>query len=242
MTHIDRPEDEPLIVGGIPERGELEYDLSDWSHQGRTLLDRVLSASEISHAWQGGVLMVRTRDEERVDLLIDEVQTTTLPTLDPAAERVIYEVAEWPDAAKYTLGEQLDAAGLAWEWDTMGDLVVAAHDEERVDAVVDRIEVTDAADVVNDGRSGPELIGDLFVAADRLRRNARDPQGVTAAVEGGRALARLGLPYGYEQAFWDRVVQGGTALAALVADADHDDDDAVTDAAVAYRALLRDHV
>jgi hypothetical protein len=242
VTHIAQPEDEPLILGGIPERGELEYDLDDWSHQGRTLLDRVLSASEIDHAWQGGVLMVRTRDEERVDLLVDEVQTTTLPTLDPAAERVIYEVAEWPDAAKYRLGDLLDGEGVAWEWDTMGDLVVAAHDEEQVDAVVDRIEVGEAADIIDDGRSAPDLLGDLFVAADRLRRNPRDPQAVTAAVEGARVLSRIGLPYGYEQAYWDRVVAGGAALASLLADATHEDDDAVIDASEAYRGLLKDHV
>lgn len=247
MTHQERSEDEPLAIELDTRRAETEYDLDDWSREGRQLLERVLIAAELPHAWQGGLLLVRGEDEDQVDGLIDEVQVATLPTLAPGGERVVYEVAEWVDDAKYRLTDALDALGVAWEWDGMGDLVVDAGDEETVDSVVDRLDL-DEGDTEpvptpeGDGPAASDVLGDLFVAADRLRRNARDHQGVLELVDRVHDLERLGLPYGFERSVWDDLVAEGVALRALF-EADEDvDDDRIREAAAAYRQSLHRYV
>jgi hypothetical protein len=246
VTHQDRPEDEPLPIEIESGREETEYELDDWSREGRQLLERVLVASEMPHVWQGGLLVVRRADEERVDALIDEVQVATLPTLTPGGERVVYEVAEWVDDAKYRLADTLDGAGIAWEWDGMGDLVIDGTDEGTVDDLIDGLnldedETTDSF-AGGDGLTASAVLNDLFVAADRLRRNARDHQGVLALVDRVGDLEGLGLPYGFERAAWEALVTEGVALRALFESDDDVDDGLINEQAAAYRQSLHRYV
>jgi hypothetical protein len=246
VTHQDRSEDEPVPIELDGGREETEYDLDDWSREGRQLLERVLVAAELPHVWQGGVLVVRRADEDRVDLLIDEVQLATLPTLVPDGERVVYEVAGWVDEAKYRLADALDAAGLAWEWDGMGDLVVDGGSEAAVDALIDALDLeegdTDVGDVDVDGLAASDVLNDLFVASDRLRRNARDHQGVLALVDGVAHLESLGLPYGFERRAWEALVAQGVALLALFETDDDVADEDINEQATAYRQALHRYV
>lgn len=242
MTHLDRSDDEPIPIPLDDGREETEYELDDWSREGRQLLERVLIAGEVPHVWQGGLLVIRRTDEERVDEMIDEVQIATLPTLPPDGERVVYEVASWADDAKYALSDALDEAGHAWEWDGMGDLVVDAADEEAVDALIDELDIdeedTDGGSVTGDGLEASDVLNELFVAADRLRRNARDHQGVLALVDGVAHLEALGLPYGFERPAWDDLVRRGGDLRALFVDDDDVADDLINEQADAYRQAL----
>jgi hypothetical protein len=246
VTHQDRPEDEPLPIGLEQGRPETEYDLDDWSREGRQLLERVLVAAEVPHVWQGGVVVIRRADEERVDEMIDEVQVATLPTLPPGGERVLYEVAEWAHEAKFRLSDALDAAGYPWEWDGMGDLVVDAEDEDAVDTVIDRLDLdaddTDPVDSAGDGLLAADVLNELFVAADRLRRNARDHQGVLAVVDRVEDLEALALPYGFDKPAWQELVDGGVALRALF-EADEDvADELINEEAAAYRQKLHRYI
>jgi hypothetical protein len=227
-------------------REETEYELDDWAREGRQLLERVLIAAELPHVWQGGLLVVRRSDEERVDTLIDEVQVATLPTLTPGGERVVYEVAEWVDEVKYRLGDTLDDAGIAWEWDAMGDLVIEAADEATVDEVVDGLDLdevdTEPSTSEGDGPVASEVLGDLFVAADRLRRNARDHQGVLTLVDRVADLESLGLPYGFDRRAWDALVAEGAELLVLFESEAEVDDALINEKAAAYRQRLHRYV
>ena len=246
MTHQDRPEDEPIAIDLDSGRKETEYQLDDWSREGHQLLERVLVASEVPHVWQGGLLVVRRADEERVDALIDEVQVATLPTLTPGGERVVYEVAEWVDDAKFQLADSLDAAGVAWEWDGMGDLVVDGADEDAVDDRIDALDLdegdTEGPATGADGLGSADVLSDLFVAADRLRRNARDHQGVLALVDRVQDLEGLGLPYGFDRQAWESLVAEGVALRALFETDDDVDDALINEQASAYRQTLHRYV
>jgi len=246
VTHQDRPEDEPIAIDLDSGRKETEYQLDDWSREGHQLLERVLVASEVPHVWQGGLLVVRRTDEERVDALIDEVQVATLPTLTPGGERVVYEVAEWVDDAKFQLADSLDEAGVAWEWDGMGDLVVDSADERIVDDRIDALDLdeddTEGPAAGTDGLGSADVLSDLFVAADRLRRNARDHQGVLALVDRVQDLEGLGLPYGFDRQAWESLVAEGVALRALFETDDEVDDAIVNERASAYRQTLHRYV
>jgi hypothetical protein len=196
--------------------------------------------------WQGGLLVVRRADEARVDALIDEVQVATLPTLTPDGERVVYEVAEWIDDTKYRLADTLDDGGIAWEWDPMGDLVIDGADEATVDDLIDGLHLdhddTDPSASEVDGLAASDVLNDLFVAADRLRRNARDHQGVLVVVDRVRDLEGLGLPYGFDRGAWEAVVTEGVALRALFESDDDVDEDLINEKAAAYRQTLHRYV
>ena len=65
-----------------------------------------------------------------VDELVDQVETSELPTLDPDKEQVVYELQDWDDAKRYALSDSLVEAGLAHAFDENYDLVVVEGDSE----------------------------------------------------------------------------------------------------------------
>ena len=71
----------------------------------RELLDRLLTSQGIDHAWEAGTSWSPPRVEDAVDMLMGEVEVTTLPTLDPDAEKVVYEVGLWSDANRAELAD-----------------------------------------------------------------------------------------------------------------------------------------
>ena len=120
-----------------PADGEVAYECATWAGESRELLASLLGTKEIVHAWQGTTLTVREEDEERVDALIDEVLASAHPALDPAADKLAYEVGTWPASLQTSLAEALTAANLPYEWDEQGDLVIYAEHEEQVEAILD---------------------------------------------------------------------------------------------------------
>ena len=59
---------------------EIEYELHEWAGETRLVLDQLLILKDIPHVWQGATLVVREEDETVVDQLIEEAESTSLPT------------------------------------------------------------------------------------------------------------------------------------------------------------------
>lgn len=224
---------------------QVAYELDDWAGESRSMLDALLNRREIVHAWQGGTLVVRSEDEAAVDELIDEVDATSAPALDPDAEKVAYEVGDWTDAQRTSLAAALGEAGLPYEWEESGDLVVHESDEDRVEDLLDSIEFPEAlerdASDTGDGLAAQNVLSELFISADRLMHDAQDHEGVLSLVEAARMAEGLALPFGFSKEGWEDIVGKARALREAF-EADVDDDDAIMSQASELRHLLRNFV
>ena len=191
----------PEAVGGDDD-AQLAYELHAWAFESRRMLDGLLTSAGIPHAWQGASLVVLEADEEAVDDIVDEVERATLPTLDPTAEKVEYDMEGWTDSQQTRLADTLGDAGIPNEFDADGRLLVHAIDEHRVDEVIDQL--TTGGFVVDDdedadldelggGEAGP-LLSDVFVAADRLRRDPDDLKARTDLIDQRWAPGRFPGP------------------------------------------------
>jgi hypothetical protein len=234
----EQPEDETSDeLDDVPaDEIELSYELDQWSTESREMLDRLLTGSDITHAWQGGTLTVNGVDETVVDDLILEVESTLLPALDPEAEKVLYEVAEWTPEGRADLTDALAEEGVRYVFDDMGDLLVMAIDEDRVDTIID--ELTDGEE--DDGEEPPvatEVLSELFVSADKLRKSPRDGKTIARAIEETTTIIAMSPPYGFERATWAKVGLRAGALRSALETEGGDDEDVVA-AAEELRELL----
>jgi hypothetical protein len=229
----DQPEDLDDVP---PDEVDVTYELDDWAVESRELLARLLTTNEVVHAWQGGTLSVGGEDEAVVDELIGEVEATLLPGLDPEAEKVAYEVAEWSPEDRADLTDALAEEGVRYVFDEMGDLLVEAIDEDRVDTIIadlvgDDDEEDEAAPVATD------VLSELFVAADKLRKSPHDGKAIARAIEESTAVIKMSPPYGFERATWAKVGLRAGALRKLLENEDAEDED-VVEAAEELRDLL----
>ncbi len=230
--------------------GELEYELDEWAVESREMLAQLLTGADIAYVWQGGTLVVAAADERKVDELLDHVETTTLPTLDPDADKVSYEIEDLDDFQQDHLFDLLDGQEIPYELDAEGELVVLASDEDAVDVIMEAIDFPNA---LAPGEDGPDeldaaglpvasdVISDLFVAVDRLQHKATDAKGVLGVVEATDHLPKLRVPYGFDTALWNRIKEDGASLRDLLEDDESDDED-IEDAAKRLRRMLQDVV
>lgn len=136
--------------------GQVEYQLSEWAAESRVMLESLLAGAGIIHAWEGADLVVPAALETQVDALVQQVEVTTLPTLDPDAPKVAYDIDDWTDEQQTELMHALERSGVAYEFDEEGALVVLEDQEARVEAILDAIEFPDALPVDDDGSDAAE--------------------------------------------------------------------------------------
>ncbi len=67
------PTDAPTALHLEPSDDEVGYDLDDWEPASRGELVAVLAAHGIAHRWEDGELVVRERDADAVEPLIDDI-------------------------------------------------------------------------------------------------------------------------------------------------------------------------
>lgn len=240
---IDRPPLDPEEVGAEDEQ-QLAYDLHDWAWESRRMLDQLLTAHDVDHAWQGASLIIREADESVADELVEEVERATLPTLDPEKEQVAVELEGWTEEQVTELSERLGLLGVAHEFDADGDLVFHAEDEPVFDEVVADLEAGreeggDDGLAEMDGLQLNALLSELFVATDRLRRDARDADAVLAFVEHAETLAGVRQPFGVDGATWRSLREQVAELDAMLRADDTDDADIVAHAGSLREQLHR---
>ncbi|HEX6421024.1 MAG TPA: hypothetical protein VFZ77_21150 [Acidimicrobiales bacterium] len=216
------------------------YDLDDWSEIEREAVTDRLREAGIPHVWAGTELQVADADEGPVDNILDLVEGGG-PALAPGRDQVAYDLSDWDDDGIDTVAHELRAAGIASGWD--GDeLFVHADDEPAVDELLDRVaHPHQLAAEPDDGPVGAELLGEIFVAADRLQHDPEDGPGVAAVIALGERVEGSEPPYGLDAAEWSRLGERVGELRALLED-DAADLDEVAGAAFALRRALRPYV
>jgi hypothetical protein len=262
--------DAPLLPPGdavnpldLPEEERVVYEMGVWPLDLQASAAEALAESGVPHAWDGTDLVVPLVHEAHVDALLDSIEAEAglaseadegsgEPT-DPDAE-LVYDLDDWDADARDRLATLLDEGGIPYRWED-GDetegaaLVVAGRDEAVVEQLMDRIEYPDAL-VADDGEEAPvehgeapyELLSQLYLAADRLKGNPLDPDGIADLGDAVDEADPMAPPYGIAPTLWARALE----LADEVADALAGDEEEHTDDAAAkageLRELLRPYV
>jgi hypothetical protein len=231
---------------------QVTYELHEWPAEAREHLARLLQGW--AHSWQGTALTVPASDMERTDDLVTEVEASIVLALDPDAEKLAYDLSDLQEHQIFTISGSLADEGIPHEFDgETGELVVHEADEEKVEVILDAVDFPDALPV-DDGAEGDgdddadvdplaaqNAMSDLFVAADRLRKDARDPDGVLNLVAAAELAASLPLPYGFSDADWKAIVDGARGMADLI-EADDTEDETIEEEADRLRTVLRPYV
>jgi len=227
---------EPDLAGGADDPGvsdfeddvpsdedHLAYELHEWAGEARRLLDQLLAVRGVAHGWQGATLVVRAVDEEEVDAAVEEAEAAENPTLDPEAEKVVYETTGWGADEQTAFSELLGRLGVAHEFDDQADLVVEATDEEAVETALDTFQVMFDQRPELEGLDANELLTGVFVACDRLRRDSHDDTGVGDIVRLAPILVGHRPPFGFAAGLWDDLGRRTGDLVDLLAEGDTDE-------------------
>jgi hypothetical protein len=241
----DRASDDDGTGGGNdgdgPDGVEVVFELVDWSEIERQAVADRLREAGIAHGWEGTSLHVAAVDEAAVENVLDIVEGESGEPLDAAHDQVAYDLSDWDDDRLTVLVDALDGAGIAHAWD--GDeLFFYAADEQSADELLDRVahpHELPAED--DDGTGGAELLGEVFVAADRLQRDPGDHEGTVSMLDLGHAVDATAVPYGLAPRDWGHLRERVTALCHQLR-ASTVDEDAVMDAAHELRNALRPYV
>jgi hypothetical protein len=242
---LDEPDErgaDASDAGDAPEAGdEVVYELDDWSDiERQAIVDRLREAG-IPHGWEGTSLHVSSLDEAAVENILDLIEGEAEPPLDNDRDQVAYDLSEWDDDLLTTLVGELRSAGVAYAWD--GDeLYVYADDEQAADELLDRVaHPHELPPEPDDESGGAELLGEIFVAADRLQHDGGDHEGTVTMLDMSHAIEGAAPPYGLGEPEWKHVCERVASLGALLR-ADKLDEDAVMDAARDLRTALRPFV
>ena len=252
------------------EAAKVYYDLTEWDFDQQAELASALADSEIPHGWEGTELVVPEAFEATTDAVFADVEqrlgiigkgTGSVAITDeglPEERRVIdddetlteYDLADWQELERNLVGDSLSAANVPYRWE-QSILLVPTTDEERVDHILDDIESGDVIPVINDGPDGDELpfesLNSFFLAGQRLRKDARDADGLEKLLEALAVADPNRPPRGVELRVWRRACELAESLAdSLVAERDplvdvvYDDDGNEVDPATAIASDLHD--
>jgi len=240
--------------GGDPAADEglsgesIAYDLEDWSELERQAITERLREAGVPHGWEGTQLMIAAVDEGVVENILDIVEGESDDDagepLDADRDQVAYGVEELEDEELDALADALRAAGIAHAW---GDeeLYVYAEDEGKVDELFEAVQHPDELEAEEDetpkGMASADLLGDVFVAADRLQHDGDDTEGTSSLLDIALTIDDLEAPYGMGSRDWESVCAAVGRLADVLA-ADTLDEEKVMESAREVRAVMRPFV
>ena len=103
----------------LPDDEQLVYELAEWTPARRTLLESLLGADGIGHAWEAADLVVHVDDESRVDALVEAIEqggvagAATAEQAGLDGDQLVYELDAWSVDDRHKLGEALLGGGRA---------------------------------------------------------------------------------------------------------------------------------
>lgn len=225
-----------------PDQTKVHYNLTGWSFDQRAELSEMLAEVGVPHTWEGEELVVPEEIEGPVDALFDELEAEIGPFPVPLLEgdaSTEFGLDEWPFGDIETLKESLVDAEIPHTWE--GRKLLVAHDAENVvDDLLDAIEAGEVASLDEEAEAPDGALHDLYVAADRLARDATHSAGRSTVLELTPQLSPNSPPFGLAVRAWATIVGHAQALVDQFeegADAEH-----VTAAADALRSVCRPYV
>lgn len=207
---------------GDEDDDQLAYELHEWTGEGRSTLNGMLTRSGVQHAWQGATLIVKEADEQMVDDCVAQTEVVAMPTLDLTQPTMVYELGVLEDEQHARLLRRLGDAGISHAFDRNGDVFVYERDEDRVDEIFEGLDEADLSEREFgpgvDGIDPVSVISDLFVGVGRLRKRPNDAKGVVSVVETTRVVEQMKLPYGIGADVWGGLVDRAGELSDLLVD------------------------
>ena len=225
----------------------IAYDLADWSELERQAITERLREAGVPHGWEGHQLMIAAVDEGVVENILDIVEgesDSAEEPLDPGRDQVAYGVEELEDEELDGLADALRTAGIAFAWGD-DELYVYADDEGAVDELFEQVQHPDELEAEEDdvpkGTASADLLGDVFVAADRLQHDGEDGEGTATLLDIAVTIDDLEAPYGMGARDWESICAAVGRLADVLA-ADTLDEEKVIETAGEVRAVMRPFV
>jgi hypothetical protein len=232
----------------LPEDEQVVYELGEWSLDLQAEAAELLAESQIPHAWDGTDLVVHVDWEHTVDELLDDLERGATGEVDTSDDELVYELDEWPTEDREKLTAKLAEADIPHQWESEATLVVAPEYEELIEAVLDELEFPHALEVeavepVDETaeETSFEVLSSLFLAADRLKGNPVDPDGIADLTDALEQADPDAPPFGIVPGLWRDAVDRANRIADLLADDDDRSDDVAAESA-GLQALLRPYV
>lgn len=197
-----------------PDRTKVHYNLTGWGFEQRAELSETLAERGVPHVWDGEELVVPEEIEAAVDALFDELEAEIGPFPVPLLEgdaSTEFGLDEWPARDIESLREALVEAEIPHLWQGR-TLLVAEDAEDVVDDLLDAIESGDVAMIDEDAEAPDGALNDLYVAADRLARDATHSGGRTKVLELVPQLSPTVPPFGMAAGAWGVIVGHAQAL------------------------------
>jgi hypothetical protein len=243
----------------LPEEQQVVYELGAWSLDAQAAVAEAMANSGVPHGWLGADLVVHVDHEADVDVIVEEIEAATgqATMYDPdnpgidrldldhdgTEDEIVYDLDEWPQDEREELTRRLERGGVPYRWEDDDTLVIASRDEVLVETLLDQVEqhAPDADDLEGDGDDevDGELLGELFLAADRLKDQPLDADGLAGLLAVLDEAEATKPPFGVNRSLWAGALGRAEAIAAVLtgseaslaaANADDDDDDADDDA------------
>ena len=224
-----------------PRGDERVFELPNWPAESRELARSLLLSSDVDHRWEAEKIVVPASARDEAAALLDEIIAASAEKLDGDSDRVAYELADWPPHEIDIVLTSLSESGIAHSFTEDAELLVYEGDEETVDALFEQLGLHGPNPGVEvDGETLTSLLDALYLASDKLARNANDPDGVVAAVGAAQELETLAVPFGFDHHAWQRMVDEASELSTILEEADDNStDDDVSGRARALHETLR---
>jgi len=200
-----------------PDQVKVHYNLTGWGFDQRAELAETLAELGVPHAWDGEELIVPEVIESDVDALFDRLEAEIGPLPVPLLEgdaSTEFGLDEWPVLDIETLKQALVESEIPHLW--QGRTLLVAQDAEAVvDDLLDAIEAGDVVSLDEQGEAPEGALHNLYVAADRLERDATHTPGRTTVLNLVPQLSPAMPPFGLAVAAWRVIVERAYVLLAL---------------------------
>ena len=198
-----------------PDHVKVHYNLTGWTFDQRAELAETLAERGVPHVWEGDELVVPEQIEADIDVLFEELEAEIgpfpVPLLDDGEGVTEFGLDEWPAADIDLLTASLVEAEIPHRWEGR-TLFVAADAEHTVDDLLDAIEAGEVASIDEAAEAPDGALHDLYVAADRLSRDASDASARTSLLELAPKLSPQAPPFGLAVRAWALIVSRAQQL------------------------------